>query len=399
MYVTKKLALMLSLAFILSSNVYTQIGENTDKKTVLPNIFAEYIFSPALGFGMNFDLGNFKEIKPEIFSFGPALKFDMLFLAKSGFTFIILNDVGFPIIYNICEKKMDIKESGYPVWNYGVLFGYTYGVKTNLEITTSIGFGAFFILPEIIAQLNISNFFTEKYGVYFSYNNKFIFLPKTLSSDKKTYYTYAFDVSAGAAFRIFPKAKERSKIGRKKLKKHNPLFEQYVFIPEFTLSSLFLGISPDSTQGLGPSIGLDMIFTKMKSGFSFFMHTTSSLWFLLPKYIENYKTVKDAQLLFIPVTAFHFMFGYTYGRGKDFEISAGLGPAIGCVPLPNCIGLSAELAITKYFSKKYGITFSALNSFTFIPFGTYYDAETGKRKNGFLFADMFNLNIGTAFRL
>lgn len=183
-------------------------------------------------------------------------------------------------------------------------------------------------------------------------------------------------------------------VSTKKKRKH--CFEQYVYIPELTMSTLFLGTGKDALQGIGPAVGLDMIFTKQKSGFSFFIHNTTACWFSLPKDIENYSGPKDVQLLFIPVTSFHFLFGYTYGRGKDLEVSAGIGPGIVFVPF--LFSLTTELTISKYFSKKYGIVFSVKNALPLIPFSGP-KREDGRRTYSFLFADVLDINIGAAFRL
>ena len=152
---------------------------------------------------------------------------------------------------------------------------------------------------------------------------------------------------------------------------------------------------------MGPSLNLDMIFTKEKSGFSFFIHNNTAVWFTTYPKDPDEPTPK---LVSLPLTLFHFMFGYTHGRGSNFEISAGIGPGFALSPahffrpvtlMPT---VSTEIAFTTYFSKKYGLYVSALNSFIFIPFGSYRGAD-GKRKISYLFIDMLNISIGPSFRL
>ena len=289
-----------------------------------------------------------------------------------------------------------------PVWHGGALFGYTHGVKTDLEITAAGGLGMMFILPELVTQLSISKFFTEKYGLYFTLNNTFVFLPAALADDGKMRALSTVDVALGASFRIYPKEKSVTAQPTVKPKKQRKrAFEQYVFAPSFALSTVFVGIQPDLYILMGPSLNLDMIFTKEKSGFSFFIHNNTAVWFTTyPK--EPNETAP--RLAFLPLTLFHFMFGYTHGRGCNFEISAGIGPGFALspahffMPITLMPAVSTEIAFTTYFSKKYGLYVSALNSFIFIPFGSYRGSD-GKRKSSYLFTDMLNISIGPAFRL
>lgn len=366
--------------------------------------FDEYLFAPALGMGIGFELPTSKNTSELQFVLGPSIKFDMQFSLRSGFSFLLLNEVFFPlayITYNVAKK--DSVQMGYiPVWHGGVLFGYTHGVKTDVEITAAGGLGVMLILPELITQLSISKFFTEKYGLYFTLNNKFVFLPAALADDGKMRALSTVDVTLGASFRIYPK--ERSVITQptvKSKKQRKRAFEEYVFAPSFALSTIFLGIQPDLYMIMGPSLNLDMIFTKEKSGFSFFIHNNTAVWFTAyPKDPDE----PAPKLAFLPLTLFHFMFGYTHGRGSYFEISAGIGPGFALSPahffrpvtlLP---AVSTEIAFTTYFSKKYGLYVSALNSFVFIPFGSYRGSD-GKRKTSYLFIDMLNISIGPSFRL
>ena len=366
--------------------------------------FDEYLFAPALGMGIGFELPTSKNTSEFQFVLGPSIKFDMQFSLRSGFSFLLLNEVFFPlayITYNVAKK--DSVQMGYiPVWHGGVLFGYTHGVKTDVEITAAGGLGVMLILPELITQLSISKFFTEKYGLYFTLNNKFVFLPAALADDGKMRALSTVDVTLGASFRIYPK--ERSVITQptvKPKKQRKRVFEEYVFAPSFALSTVFLGMPPDLYIIMGPSLNLDMIFTKEKSGFSFFIHNNTAVWFTTyPKDPDE----PGPKLVSLPLTLFHFMFGYTHGRGSNFEISAGIGPGFALSPVhffrPVTLlpAVSTEIAFTTYFSKKYGLYISALNSFIFIPFGSYRGPD-GKRKSSYLFIDMLNISIGPSFRL
>ena len=366
--------------------------------------FDEYLFAPALGMGIGFELPTSKNTSEFQFVLGPSIKFDMQFSLRSGFSFLLLNEVFFPlayITYNVAKK--DSVQMGYiPVWHGGVLFGYTHGVKTDVEITAAGGLGVMLILPELITQLSISKFFTEKYGLYFTLNNKFVFLPAALADDGKMRALSTVDVTLGASFRIYPK--ERSVITQptvKPKKQRKRVFEEYVFAPSFALSTVFLGMPPDLYIIMGPSLNLDMIFTKEKSGFSFFIHNNTAVWFTTyPKDPDE----PGPKLVYLPLTLFHFMFGYTHGRGSNFEISAGIGPGFALSPVhffrPVTLlpAVSTEIAFTTYFSKKYGLYISALNSFIFIPFGSYRGPD-GKRKSSYLFIDMLNISIGPSFRL
>ena len=363
--------------------------------------FDEYLFAPALGMGIGFELPTSKNTSEFQFVLGPSIKFDMQFSLRSGFSFLLLNEVFFPLAYTATNK--DSAQAGYiPVWHGGVLFGYTHGVKTDVEITAAGGLGVMLILPELITQLSISKFFTEKYGLYFTLNNKFVFLPAALADDGKMRALSTVDVTLGASFRIYPK--ERSVTTQptvKPKKQRKRVFEEYVFAPSFALSTIFLGIQPELYMIMGPSLNLDMIFTKEKSGFSFFIHNNTAVWF------TTYPKAPDEtapRLAFLPLTLFHFMFGYTHGRGSNFEISAGIGPGFALspahffMPLTPIPAVSTEIALTTYFSKKYGLYVSALNSFVFIPFGSYRGPD-GKRKSSYLFTDMLNISIGPSFRL
>ena len=366
--------------------------------------FDEYLFAPALGMGIGFELPTSKNTSEFQFVLGPSIKFDMQFSLRSGFSFLLLNEVFFPlayITYNVAKK--DSVQMGYiPVWHGGVLFGYTHGVKTDVEITAAGGLGVMLILPELITQLSISKFFTEKYGLYFTLNNKFVFLPAALADDGKMRALSTVDVTLGASFRIYPK--ERSVITQptvKPKKQRKRVFEEYVFAPSFALSTVFLGMPPDLYIIMGLSLNLDMIFTKEKSGFSFFIHNNTAVWFTTyPKDPDE----PGPKLVSLPLTLFHFMFGYTHGRGSNFEISAGIGPGFALSPVhffrPVTLlpAVSTEIAFTTYFSKKYGLYISALNSFIFIPFGSYRGPD-GKRKSSYLFIDMLNISIGPSFRL
>ena len=354
--------------------------------------FDEYLFAPAAGMGIGFELSTSKNTLELPFVLGPSIKFDMQFSLRSGFSFLLLNEVFFPLAYTATNK--DSAQAGYiPVWHGGVLFGYTHGVKTDLEITAAGGLGVMFILPELVTQLSISKFFTEKYGLYFTLNNKFVFLPAALADDGKMRAMSTVDAALGASFRIYPKEKS--------VTAQPTVFEQYVFAPSFALSTVFLGIRPDLYIIMGPSLNLDMIFTKEKSGFSFFIHNNTAVWFTTYPKDPDEPTPK---LVSLPLTLFHFMFGYTHGRGSNFEISAGIGPGFALSPahffrpvtlMPT---VSTEIAFTTYFSKKYGLYVSALNSFIFIPFGSYRGPD-GKRKISYLFIDMLNISIGPSFRL
>lgn len=363
--------------------------------------FDEYLFAPAAGISVGFELPISKRTPELQFVLGPSIKFDMQFSLKSGFSFLLLNEVFFPLAYN-AAKKDSTRNDYIPVWHGGVLFGYTHGVKTDLEITAAGGLGVMFILPELVTQLSISKFFTEKYGLYFTLNNTFVFLPAALADDGKMQVLSTVGAALGASFRIYPK--ERSVTTQptvKSKKQRKRAFEQYVFAPSFALSTVFLGIPPDLYIIMGPSLNLDMIFTKEKSGFSFFIHNNTAVWFTTyPKDPDE----PGPKLVSLPLTLFHFMFGYTHGRGSNFEISAGIGPGVALSPahffrpvtlLP---AVSTEIAFTTYFSKKYGLYVSALNSFIFIPFGSYRGAD-GKRKTSYLFIDMLNISIGPSFRL
>ena len=363
--------------------------------------FDEYLFAPTAGMGIGFELSTSKNTLELPFVLGPSIKFDMQFSLRSGFSFLLLNEVFFPLAYTATNK--DSAQAGYiPVWHGGVLFGYTHGVKTDLEITAAGGLGVMFILPELVTQLSISKFFTEKYGLYFTLNNKFVFLPAALADDGKMRALSTVDVTLGASFRIYPK--ERSVITQptvKPKKQRKRVFEEYVFAPSFALSTVFLGMPPDLYIIMGPSLNLDMIFTKEKSGFSFFIHNNTAVWFTTyPKDPDE----PGPKLVSLPLTLFHFMFGYTHGRGSNFEISAGIGPGFALspahffMPLTPIPAVSTEIAFTTYFSKKYGLYISALNSFIFIPFGSYRGPD-GKRKSSYLFIDMLNISIGPSFRL
>ena len=364
--------------------------------------FDEYLFAPAFGMGIGFELPTSKNTLELTFVLGPSIKFDMQFSLKSGFSFLLLNEVFFPLAYTATNK--DSAQAGYtPVWHGGVLFGYTHGVKTDLEITAAGGLGVMFILPELVTQLSISKFFTEKYGLYFTLNNKFVFLPVALADDGKMRAMSTVDAALGASFRIYPKEKSVTAQPTVKSKKQRKrVFEQYVFAPSFALSTVFLGRRPDLYIIMGPSLNLDMIFTKAKSGFSFFIHNNNTaVWFTAYPKDPNEPAPK---LGYLPLTLFHFMFGYTHGRGSNFEISAGIGPGFALspsrffMPITLIPVVSTEIAFTTYFSKKYGLYVSALNSFIFIPFGSYKGSD-GKRKSSYLFTDMLNISIGPAFRL
>jgi len=101
------------------------------------------------------------------------------------------------------------------VWHGGVLFGYTHGVKTDLEITAAAA-------------------------------------------------------ALGASFHIYPKERSISdQLTVKPKKQRKRVFEQYVLAPSFALSTVFLGLQPDLYIIMGHSLNLDMIFTKEKSGISF----------------------------------------------------------------------------------------------------------------------------------
>ena len=363
--------------------------------------FDEYLFAPAAGMGIGFELSTSKNTLELPFVLGPSIKFDMQFSLRSGFSFLLLNEVFFPLAYN-AAKKDSTRNDYIPVWHGGVLFGYTHGVKTDLEITAAGGLGVMFILPELVTQLSISKFFTEKYGLYFTLNNKFVFLPAALADDGKMRAMSTVDAALGASFRIYPKEKSVTAQPTVKSKKQRKrVFEQYVFAPSFALSTVFLGIRPDLYIIMGPSLNLDMIFTKEKSGFSFFIHNNTAVWFTTYPKDPDEPTPK---LVSLPLTLFHFMFGYTHGRGSNFEISAGIGPGFALSPahffrpvtlMPT---VSTEIAFTTYFSKKYGLYVSALNSFIFIPFGSYRGSD-GKRKTSYLFIDMLNISVGPSFRL
>ena len=363
--------------------------------------FDEYLFAPAAGIGVGFELPISKRTPELQFVLAPSIKFDMQFSLKSGFSFLLLNELFFPLSYN--AAKQDSVQTVYsPVWHGGVLFGYTHGVKTDLEITAAGGLGVMLILPELVTQLSISKFFTEKYGLYFTLNNTFVFLPAALADDGKMQVLSTVGAALGASFRIYPKERSVTTPPTVKAKKQRKrAFEQYVFAPSFALSTVFLGMQPDLYIIMGPSLNLDMIFTKEKSGFSFFIHNNTAVWFTTyPKDPDE----PGPKLVSLPLTLFHFMFGYTHGRGSNFEISAGLGPAFALSPLhffmPVALipAVSTEIAFTTYFSKKYGLYVSALNSFMFMPFGSYREAD-GKIKTSYFFIDMFNISIGPSFRL
>ena len=90
--------------------------------------FDEYLFAPAAGMGIGFELSTSKNTLELPFVLGPSIKFDMQFSLRSGFSFLLLNEVFFPLAYTATNK--DSAQAGYiPVWHGGVLFGYTHGVN------------------------------------------------------------------------------------------------------------------------------------------------------------------------------------------------------------------------------------------------------------------------------
>lgn len=391
--------------------VFSSSITQTEKEETEPQVkkhigFDRYVFSPALGTGSAFEILKSDTEQGRFYSLGPSIKFDMNFSLNSGFSFLMINEFFFPFSFNTSDKNMQGTSSA-PYWHFGALFGYTHiaGLKKDIEITAAAGAGIMFIVPEVIFQFSLSKFFKEKYGIYFAVNDKLAFLPPSLAKEGRLGIANFTDLSLGASFKVLPKPRivKTSKPPKEK-KPFKRTFEQYVFAPSLAVSTVFLGVPPYNDEWVGPSLNLDMIFTKEKSGFSFFIHNNTAVWFYPPAKKYRRAENNDSPLAFLPLVFFHFMLGYTHGRGTSFEISAGIGPGFSfspahffmpIVPFP---GISTEIAFSKYFNKKFGIYFSALNSFTFIPFGSSID-ENGKRHNALLFADMLNISIGPSFRL
>lgn len=174
-------------------------------------------------------------------------------------------------------------------------------------------------------------------------------------------------------------------------------FSQQVYSLSLASSNLFLKTNPVKA-GMGVALNLDMIFSQKKTGFSFFIHNLNAAWFYFPTLKNKY----DIQVI-PPVTSLHFLFGYTYGCGTNFEISAGIGPGVLLSPVFFFVpiappAVSTEIAFIKYFNKKYGLYISALNSFTFKPAGTAEHFD-GSRYTGLLFMDVLTINLGISFRL
>ena len=61
--------------------------------------FDRFVFAAAGGMGIGVDLSLSNKADYTVF-FGPSLKFDTQFLFKSGFSFLITNELNFPFLYD-----------------------------------------------------------------------------------------------------------------------------------------------------------------------------------------------------------------------------------------------------------------------------------------------------------
>ncbi len=162
--------------------------------------FEEYILTPKLGVSLTLPTGK-EHVAFQAWHAGPSIDFDAKFNHKSGFSFLITN--------SICSIiDMDLKP---PTWKFqpspflSFLFGYTYGVGQNFQITAAAGISLAlsFTAPSIPVQLDFSYFFTKEYGICCSLTNNFIIgIPYETALETKQWLNDFIEISVGANFRL-----------------------------------------------------------------------------------------------------------------------------------------------------------------------------------------------------
>lgn len=178
-------------------------------------------------------------------------------------------------------------------------------------------------------------------------------------------------------------------------------FDQKIFAP-------FIGVSggvtafesevkgkmyADQTM-VGPSLGLDMFFNMKKNGFTFMFNNN-----IMPVFIERHSdpyAVENKRILrggmgFGILWYAEFLFGYTYGIGEKFELTAAAGPAF---LLPVYPALNLRVSTAYYFNRKYGIYLGLGNSFYVFNMRGF-----GVDKSSWILGDIISFSIGPVFRL
>ncbi len=135
-------------------------------------------------------------------------------------------------------------------------------------------------------------------------------------------------------------------------------------------TGLFLNIHESVKKGtfypkqvcVGPSLGVDSIFTMKKNGFSLMANGSVIPIFIIKENQDPYSTAMLNRSSFGVVGYFELLFGYTYSPNENFNLTVATGPASFMLVY---LGLDVKLNVEYYFSKKSGIYISAGNIFGF----------------------------------
>ncbi|EFW38263.1 DUF2715 domain-containing protein [Treponema phagedenis] len=131
---------------------------------------------------------------------GITLDFDALFNHKSGFSFLITNNIYLLINPTAINNPPAIPLI--PLYSLNFLFGYTHGLGTNFEFTAAAGIGiSTFVLSafaiSIPIQLNFVPYFTEKYGLYISVAENLAYI-----IESEGIFINTLNFSIGQSFRL-----------------------------------------------------------------------------------------------------------------------------------------------------------------------------------------------------
>ncbi len=162
--------------------------------------FKEYILTPKLGVSLTLPTGK-EHPAFQAWHVGPSIDFDAKFNHKSGFSFLITNSICSIIDMDLKPPTLKFQQSPF----LSVLFGYTYGVGQNFQVTAAggISFALSFTAPSIPVQLDFSYFFTEEYGICCSLTNNFIIgIPYETALGTTQWFNDLIEISVGASFRL-----------------------------------------------------------------------------------------------------------------------------------------------------------------------------------------------------
>ncbi len=163
------------------------------------------------------------------------------------------------------------------------------------------------------------------------------------------------------------------------------IFEEYILTPKLGVSlTLPTGKEHPAFQAwhAGPSIDFDAKFNH-KSGFSFLI--TNSLCSIIDMDLKP-PTWKFQQSPFLS-----FLFGYTYGLGKDFQFTAATGISVAAsFTAPS---IPVQLDFSYFLTEEYGICCSLTNNFVI---GLPFKNSLGTTQ---WFNDFIEISVGASFKL